>query len=164
MPGPYSRNYTFISLLYGLKMIISAKRRDTSYIILKHACFLWDNCQNSMNNQYNWPLPSETDTSDILLKHYYTYYITIVFIMTIKRIISLFFCRVWLEATIYVLKLSLCGWGLHLERQLCSRMNDDIILARPVKDTDLLLLGSAHPATREDCFWRQQSMARRVSN
>ncbi len=86
-------NNTFIPLLYGLKMIISAKRRDTSYIILKHACFLWDNCHNSMNNQYNWPLPSETDTSYILLKHYYTYYITIIFIMAIIRIISLCFCK-----------------------------------------------------------------------
>ena len=40
------------------------------------------------------------------------------------------------------------------------------MLARPVKleDTDLLLLGSVHPVPMDDCFWRWQSMARRVSN
>ncbi len=41
---------------------------------------------------------------------------------------------------------------------------DDKTLARPVKDTDLLLLGSAHPVPREDCFRRWQSMALSISN
>ena len=49
-------------------------------------------------------------------------------------------------------------------RKSCSRTIDDEKLARPVKETDLLLLGSAHPVPREDCFRRWQSIAWRVSN
>ena len=49
-------------------------------------------------------------------------------------------------------------------RKACSRTIDDDILARPVKDTDLLLLGSAHPVPADDCFRRWTFMPWRVSN
>ena len=35
-------------------------------------------------------------------------------------------------------------WFRYAPRKSCSRKSDDSMLARPVKDTDLLLLGSAH--------------------
>jgi hypothetical protein len=55
-------------------------------------------------------------------------------------------------------------WFRYAPRKSCSRTSDDAMLARPVKDTDLLLLGSAHSVPWEDCFRRWQSMAWRVSN
>ena len=55
-------------------------------------------------------------------------------------------------------------WFRYAPRKSCSRTSDDAKLARPVKDTDLLLLGSAHSVPWEDCFRRWHSMARRVLN
>ena len=44
--------------------------------------------------------------------------------------------------------------NLYAPRKACSRTIDDDILARAVKDTDVLLLGSAHPVPADDCFRR----------
>ncbi len=55
-------------------------------------------------------------------------------------------------------------WFVWAPRKSCSRTIDDEILARPVKETDLLLLGSAHPVPGQDCFRWWQSMAWRASN
>ena len=49
-------------------------------------------------------------------------------------------------------------------RKSFSRTIHEDILARPVKDTDLLLLGSAHPVPREDRWMRGQFLVRRVLN
>ena len=49
---------------------------------------------------------------------------------------------------------SLSDEVLNAPRKSCSRTSDDAMLARPVKDTDLLLLGSAHSVPWEDCFRR----------
>jgi hypothetical protein len=88
--------------------------------------------------------------------------------ITIIRIISVLF-TLWvlyafyqygyvffvsMEATDYSHKLPVCGWGAHLGYRVtdsCSRRIDDEILALPGKDTDLLLLRSAHwhPVSRE---------------
>ena len=59
---------------------------------------------------------------------------------------------------------TVCVWFACAPSNSCSRTIDDEILARPVKETDLLLLGLAHPVPRGDCFRRWQSMAWRVSN
>ena len=60
--------------------------------------------------------------------------------------------------------LTLFVWWECTPRKSCSRTIDDDILARPVKDTDLLLLGSAHPVPKEERWMRWQFMARRVLN
>ena len=54
--------------------------------------------------------------------------------------------------------------NLYAPRKACSRTIDDDILARPVKDTDVLLLGSAHPVPADDCIRRWTFMPWRVSN
>ena len=91
------------------------------------------------------------------MTHLISYYITIILIISV-----LYHENIYVTVCVGLHKLSLCvgcaPW------KSCSRTIDDEILARPVKDTDLLLLGSAHLVPMEDCFRRWQSMARRVSN
>jgi len=54
--------------------------------------------------------------------------------------------------------------NLYAPRKACSRTIDDDILARAVKDNDVLFLGSAHPVPAFDWFRRWHCMAWRVSN
>ncbi len=93
--------------------------------------------------------------------------------ITIIRIISALFafcllCTLYQHNYVYWVSMeaTICAtvWLGCAPRTSCSRRIDDEILARPVKDTDLLLLGSAHPVPRENFVLRWQSMARRVAN
>ena len=102
------------------------------------------------------------------MTHLISYYITIIRIKTLLYQLWLLYilyhyiyvCWVWMEAA-YINCHGVVGCSPRIS---CSRIIDDEILARPVKDMDLLFLGSVHPVPREDCSRRWQSMARRVPN
>ena len=114
---------------------------------------------------HNWNkrvFPSKNDTSYFRLYHYYTYYVTIISIMRIICIISTYLCL--LPAIKWLFTKTATAWLGCTPRTSCSRRIDDEWLARPVKDTDLLLLRSAHPVPREYFILRWQSMALRVAN
>ncbi len=155
MPWPYSSKFTILSLLNVFKTFISAKRGDTSHIILKQAPFCWDNCHN------HYDIISIISPFPPKLTHLISYQNTILLCLLwiLYRLYQLIYVfegdieSNCLESTC-LCTLIVSVWFGCAPWMSCSRTIDDEMLARPVKDTDLLLLGSAHPVPREDCCWR----------
>ncbi len=86
--------------------------------------------------------------------------------MSIKPITSIEICHLCVNEGKYlhVCKVCATAWLGWAPRVSCSRTIDDETLARPVKDMNLLLFGSADPVPTEMGFLRWHSMARRVLN
>jgi hypothetical protein len=102
------------------------------------------------HNQNKRGSPSENDTS--YFRHYYMYYFCIMFMMSIIHIISTELFLLSVHGS-YLHQLPKCGWVVHLGYHVPEEMTMKFLqcLACPVKDTDLLLLRSAHRVPREDC-------------